>query len=122
MEFSKTWKRSKKPSKQRKYRAKAPLHIQNKFLGCHLSKELRTKHGKRTITLRKSDKVKVLVGQFKGKSGKIERVNMGKQRAYVTGIEFTKKDGGKGLYPLHPSNLMITELFLEDKKRLRTQK
>lgn len=119
MEFSKTWKNSKKPSKQRKYRAKAPMHIQNHFLGCHLSKELRTKHKTRSITLRKGDKVKVLAGQFKSKSGKVERVDMKKQRVYVTGIEFTKKDGGKDFYPLHPSNLMITELYLEDKKRLR---
>ncbi|MBU2406429.1 MAG: 60S ribosomal protein L26, partial [Nanoarchaeota archaeon] len=32
-------------------------------------------------------------------------------------IENIRKDGTKAFYPIHPSNLMITELFLEDKKR-----
>ena len=38
--FSKHWKSSKQPRKQRKYRAKAPLHIKRKLLNVNLSKEL----------------------------------------------------------------------------------
>ena len=118
--FSKTWKSSKKPGKQRKYRYNAPLHIKNKFLSVHLSKELREKHKKRNITIRKGDTVKILRGQFKGKSGKIDRVNLKTTKVYIQGIESAKKDGTKTFYPFNPSNLMIIELNLNDKRRVKS--
>ena len=36
------------------------------------------------------------------------------------GIEVAKKDGTKAFYPFEPSNLLITELSLDDKKRVRS--
>ena len=81
--FSTHWKSSKQPRKQRKYQYNAPLHIKHKFLGSHLSKELIKKHGKRSIPVRKGDTVKVLVGQYKGKSGKIEKVFVKKTRVWI---------------------------------------
>lgn len=115
--FSKTWNRSIQPRKQRKYRYNAPLHIRQKFIKVHLSKELREKHKRRAFGLRKSDKVKILRGQFKGKMGKVERIDLKKSKVYITGIDSIKKDGTKEFLPLEPSNLLITELNLEDKKR-----
>lgn len=117
MEFSTSWKSSKQPRKQRKYRAKAPLHIKQKLMGAHLSAELRKKHSKRAVSIRKDDKVKVMRGQFKGHVGKVDRVDMKRERVYVRGVEISKKDGTKAFLPVHPSNLMITELNLSDKKR-----
>ncbi|MEA3430979.1 MAG: 50S ribosomal protein L24 [Nanoarchaeota archaeon] len=119
-EFSSEWKSSKKPSKQRKYRAKAPLHLKTEFLSSHLSKDLKKKYGRRNVTIRKNDKVKILRGQFKGKVGKIERVDRKNEKIYIAGVEMTKKDGGKSFYPIHPSNLLITELHLEDRKRIKS--
>ena len=72
--FSKSWVSSKKPRKKRKYRANAPLNIKRKFLSSHLSKELRDKYKIRNIPVRKNDKVKIVRGQFKGKTGKIIKV------------------------------------------------
>jgi large subunit ribosomal protein L24 len=118
--FSTLWKSSKQPRKQRKYRYNAPLHIKNKFMSAHLSKDLRLKYKRRNITVRKGDTVKILRGQFKGKSGKVDRVNMKKTKVYVTGIEFTKKEGTKAFPPINPSNLMIIELNLDDKKRVKS--
>jgi len=119
-EFAKSWIRSKQPRKQRKYRYNAPLHIKSKFSSAHLSKELKKKYGKRSVEVRKEDKVKIMRGQFKGKSGKIERVDIKKSKVYITGIEVIKKDGTKILYPIHPSNLLIEELNLTDKKRAKS--
>ena len=116
--FSHSWRASKQPRKQIKYRANAPLHLKYKFMASHLSPELRKKHGKRAIEVRKEDRVKIMRGQFKGVSGKIERVDLKKTKVYLKGAETTKKDGSKTFYPLHPSNLMILELNLSDKKRL----
>ena len=115
--FSSSWIKSKQPRKQRKYRHYAPLHIKQKFVGAHLSKDLRKKYNKRTMNLRKGDGVKVVRGQFKNKTGKIDEVNLKKTSVYVSGIEIVKRDGTKARYPIHPSNLMITELNMDDKMR-----
>jgi len=115
--FSSSWKGSVQPRKQRKYRYNAPLHIRQKFVSTHLSKDLRKKYNKRSANLRKGDNVKVLRGQFKSKNGKVEEVDLKKTSVYVSGIEVTKKDGTKARYPIHPSNLMITELNMDDKMR-----
>jgi large subunit ribosomal protein L24 len=118
--FSKNWIKSRQPRKQRKYRYNSPLNIKSKFLGSHLSKELREKYKKRSIVVRKGDSIKVLRGQFRKKTGKIERVDIKKCKVYITGIEVAKKDGTKALYPIHPSNLVINELNLDDKKRKKS--
>ena len=112
MKFSTNWKSSKKPKKQRKYRANAPLHLRKNLLRTHLSNDLSKKFGKRTCRIITGDKVKVMKGQFKGKTGKIDRVNTKNQKVYVTGIEHQKTDGTKIQIPISASNLMITELNL----------
>ena len=115
--FSKSWNRSVQPRKQRKFRFNAPLHIRQKFVRAHLSKELREKYGKRSCSLKTGDKIKVMRGGFKGKTGEVERIDLKKSNIYITGIESVKKEGTKYLIPLEPTNLMITELNLDDKKR-----
>ncbi|MCB1084317.1 MAG: KOW motif-containing protein, partial [Simkania sp.] len=45
--------------------------------------------------MRTGDKVKVLRGQFKGKTGTVDRVDINKERIYVSGVETVKKEGGK---------------------------
>ena len=115
--FSSAWRKSKKAKKQRKYRYNAPLHIKQKLVRVHLSKELKKTHSKRNLGIRKGDKVKVVVGQFKGKTSKVERVDLKKCKVYLEGIEMAKKDGSKTKYAIHPSNLILTEINLDDKMR-----
>ena len=115
--FSNLWKRSKQTRKQRKFRYNAPLHTKHKFLSAHLSKELIEKHKIKSIPVRKGDQVKILRGQFKNHMGNIEKVFLKKSKVYVEGAELIKKDGSKVFYPIHPSNLLITILNLEDKER-----
>lgn len=115
--FSSTWKSSKKPRKQRKYRLSAPLHIKRKFVHSHLSKDLRKKYGKRSIGLRKGDKVKIMRGKFRKHEDRIEMIDLKNTRIFVKGVEITKRDGTKKMLALHPSNLTITELNLDDKLR-----
>ena len=117
--FSKHWKSSKQPRKQRKYRAKAPLHLRHKMMAAHLSKELRTKYKKRSFPIRKGDKVKVMRGIFKGTIGEIENVNLKKYKVFVKGAEKKKKEGQKMQYPINPSNIKILTLKLDDKKRVK---
>lgn len=115
--FSIKWIGSKQPRKQRKYRANAPLHLKHKMMSGNLSKELRKRYGKRSIPVRKGDNIKIMVGEFKGKTGKIDTVENKKMRITIDGIFRSKKDGTKvGVY-FHPSNLQIKELNLDDSKR-----
>lgn len=117
--WGKSWKSSKQPRKQRKYRRNAPLHVRHKFLSANLSKELRQKYGIRAIPLRKGDTVRIMRGSFKGKTGKVEKVDLKKLKVYVENITTLKQDGRKVPVPLEPSNLQITALNLDDKKRLK---
>lgn len=119
-DFSSSWKSSKKPGKQRKYRLNAPLHIKSSLVNAHLSKDLRKKYGKRSATVRKGDKVRILRGQFKKQEGKVERVDLKNTRVFVAGIELTRRDGTKKQLDIHPSNLMVTELNTDDKFRQKS--
>ena len=123
-EFSKHWKSSKKPRKQRKYIANAPLHIKKKFISVNLSKNLRKDHGIRNIPVRKGDSVKIMRGKFKGKTGKIIEVNLKKSLVAIENVQVKKQDGSKVNTFVRPSNLQIIELNLEDRKRkiIRKQK
>lgn len=116
------WNTSVKPRKQRKYIYNAPLHIRKKLVSSHLSKELIKKYGIRSLPLRKGDKVIIAKGQFKKLSGKVEKINLKKLRVFVENIKIEKNDGTMAMYPLSASNLIITALNLEDKKRIESIK
>jgi len=115
--FSKFWKSSKQPRKQRKYLANAPLHLKRKLLSVNLSKELRKKYSKRNIPVKKGDIVEIKRGKFKGKKGKITEVKIKISKVKIEGIQVKKQDGSKADLKLRPSNLQIIELNLEDNKR-----
>ncbi|MEK6809572.1 MAG: 50S ribosomal protein L24 [Nanoarchaeota archaeon] len=115
--FSTHWKRSTQPRKQRKYRYNAPLHIRQKLVHVHLSKDLRQKQGTRAMQVSKGDKVKVLRGKFRKQEGKVERVELKRERVFITGMDYTKKNGTKIQVPFQPSNLMIVVLDTADKRR-----
>jgi large subunit ribosomal protein L24 len=120
--FSTAWKSSKQPRKQRKYLAKAPLHIKRKLLSVNLSKELRKKYGKRNVVVRKGDTVKIMNGKSKKKTGKIIQVFTKKSKVTIEGIQVKKQDGSKVNVKLQPSNLQIIELNLTDNKRFSNKK
>lgn len=118
--FSMSWKSSKSPKKQRKFKANAPLHIRHKLVSSHLAKELRLKYKKRSLPVRKGDKVKVMAGKFRGIIGDVERVDLMRYRVFVKGAEVQKKEGAPKIpRPLHASKLQIVSLNLDDKRRIR---
>lgn len=121
-EWSKQWLASKQPRKQRKYIYNIPLHLARKLVSAILSKDLRKKYGCRNISLRKGDVVKIMRGEFKSKTGKIERLRLNKGCVYIEGITVTKKNGTKVMRPINASNVIITELYSDDKKRIQRLK
>lgn len=117
-QFSTAWIASRQPRKQRKYVYNAPLHVKHSFLSAHLSKDLRAKHKRRNLPLRKGDEVIVMRGTFAGKKAKVSNVDLKRTRAMLEGITRPKRDGSKVNVFFHPSNLQIITLTLDDKQRL----
>jgi large subunit ribosomal protein L24 len=118
-EWSKDWNKSVQRRKQRKYRANAPLHVKQKFVHALLSKELRKELNKRSFGLRKGDEVKVMRGNMRGKTGKIEKVDLKNSIVTIEGLKNKKSTGEEYFVKFQPSNLMITGLNRDDKKRIK---
>ena len=110
-------KKSKQARKQRKKLFNLPLHKKRKQLSAHLSKELKEKHKKRAIPLRKGDTVKIVKGEFNKKSGKVTSVSLKKMKIQIEKIVKKKINGTEKAIWIEPSNVIIMELNLEDKKR-----
>jgi large subunit ribosomal protein L24 len=116
-EWSNKWISSTQPRKQRKYRYNAPLHVRQKFVSAHLSEALRNRFGRRSLPVRKGDEVKVMRGSDSGFKGKIERVDLKRSKIYIEGFNVKKVDGSEVLKPINPSNLLILEPKMDDKRR-----
>ncbi|MCX6819021.1 MAG: 50S ribosomal protein L24 [Candidatus Aenigmarchaeota archaeon] len=115
--FSRSWTASIDTAKQRKYRYNAPLHVRQKMISAHLDKKLRKETGRRSIPLRRDDEVKVMAGGFKGKTGKVTRVDLKKLRVFVDNVKQKKVSGQEVEISIDPSNLLVTKINLDDKKR-----
>jgi len=105
------------PRKQRKFRYTAPLHVRSAFMGCRLSDDLTKKYG-RTARVVVGDTVRVMRGDHAGAEGKVREIDVKREQVTVEGVSVAKADGKEEPRPLHPSNLRITRLNLDDKKRI----
>ncbi len=112
---------SKQPRKQRKARYEAPLHSRQKWLAVHLNKEMRgkLKTKRRSVPVREGDRVKIMRGENKGKSGKVTRVDLRYSKVYVEGVVRKKGKGGEALIPIDPSKLLMVDAGFSDKMRSR---
>jgi large subunit ribosomal protein L24 len=112
---------SKQPRKQRKFRYTAPLHIRKKMVSVHLSEELQKKLStkKRSIPVKKGDKVKVMRGEKKGHVGKVMEVDLKKLKVYVEGVVKRNAKGVEKLISIDPSNLLLLEGdFSKDREKI----
>ena len=109
---------STKPKKQRKFQHDPPRHETHKLMSSNLSMSLRETKGFRSLPLRKGDTVLITRGDMKGKSGKVMKIDVAKQRVYVDKVVKRKTDNTEIPFPIHTSNLVITKLEEKDRKRL----
>lgn len=104
-----------KPSSMRnKMMYLAPMHHVSRQLAAPLSDELQQKYRKSSARVVEGDSVKVLRGEFKGVEGKVTSVSTLKRGVAIEGIKREKLKGGNVDIYIHPSNVMITALNLED--------
>ena len=116
--FSKSWKSSVQPRKQRKYVYNAPAHVKGVFLSAPLSKSLRAEFGTRSVRVVKGDKIKILRGKFAGVSGDVLRVDAKKGKIFIQEASRKKVAGAEIQVPLVPSNVIIIEPETKDSKRM----
>ncbi|MHA1904672.1 MAG: 50S ribosomal protein L24 [Candidatus Thorarchaeota archaeon] len=105
---------SKSPRKQRRQIYLSPLHSHKNRLKCRLDEFLREEYAMRSMVPKKGDLVKIMRGQFRDTEGKIVRVDYRHIRVYVESATTTKSDGKEVQVPMHPSNLMLVKLELDD--------
>jgi len=85
--------------------------------GSQLSAELRERHRRRSVRPRVGDTVRIVRGEFKDIEGKITGVDSRAGAVMVEGVTREKIKGGTSPVPINSSNVVITNLALEDKIR-----
>ncbi len=108
---------SKSPRKQRRRIRYAALHERKSLFKCRLDEFLQEEYGLRSLVVKKGDLVKVMRGQFRDTEGKVTSVNYKKVRVFLESATITKADGKEAPFPIHPSNLMLVKLELDDERK-----
>ena len=75
-----------------------------------LSKDLRKKHGIRSIPIRKDDEVVVVRGTNKGHKGKVIQVQRRKFAIHIDKLTKNKANGAPYQIPIHPSKVSVVKL------------
>jgi large subunit ribosomal protein L24 len=112
----------KSPRRQRAQVKESPLHANRNMLKCHLDEFLQEDYGLRSLVVKKGDLVKVMRGQFRDTEGKIIRVDYRNRRVHIDSATVTKSDGKEANVPIHPSNLMLVKLELDDERKKLIEK
>ena len=71
----------------------------------------------RSMVPKKGDLVRIMRGQFRDTEGKINRIDYGSISIFVDSATTTKADGKEVHLPVHPSNLMLVKLEVDDERR-----
>jgi large subunit ribosomal protein L24 len=84
-----------------------------------LSEDLQDRYGIKRMPVKVKDKVLILRGDFAYSEGEVTEVDLKRMRIFVNGVTVEKTDGTEQFYPVHPSNVVITDLNLKDERRSR---
>ena len=110
---------SKQPRKQRKALYNAPLHKRQKLMAAKLSSELQEEFGRKSLSVRKGDVVRLMRGGDSGHEGKVEGVDLKAGLLKIEGVTVQKADATDRFYMVHPSNVEIIKADMKDDKRTK---
>ena len=110
MKFNKSVSSSRRKSRRAHFQKDS--EGRRKIMSAPLSKELRRKYNVRSVPIRKNDEVQIVRGLNK-REGKVTQVYRAKYRIYVEGVQVDKSNGESKDVPIHPSNVVITKLFMD---------
>ena len=109
--------------KNRRAHFQAPSHLRRRLMSAALSKTLKETYKVNAMPVRRDDEVEIMRGQNKGEKGKVIAVYRKKWCLYIEKLQRAKVNGTLSRIPVHPSNVRITKLELnEDRKKLIARK
>jgi len=108
---------TRQPEKQRSRQRRAPLHEKQKQVRAHLSEELREEYGQRSVRVNAGDTVEVQRGDYAGEEAEVVNVDLRSTDIHVEDVTQETADGEEVPRPLDASNLVVTNLDLEDDRR-----
>jgi large subunit ribosomal protein L24 len=94
-------------------------HLAYKASSVHLSRELRSKYGFRSLPIRAGDRVLIIRGDYKGVEGDVSRVDRAKGRVYVSGVYRENARGEQRLIPIPLSSVILVKIEDKDEWRRR---
>ncbi|WP_323677928.1 50S ribosomal protein L24, partial [Halorubellus sp. PRR65] len=92
-------------------------HERRRIMSSPLTKDLRGKHGIRSIPIRVDDEVVVMRGRHKGNNGRVIRCYRKKFVIHIDKITREKANGSTVHIGIHPSKVAITKLKLDKDRR-----
>jgi large subunit ribosomal protein L24 len=92
----------------------------NRLLSAPLSSGLQSRHGVKSLPVRKGDTVRIVRGDFTGIEGKVTEVDRTRYRLYVEGVTRDKVSGTSTKMTVHASKVQITNLSLDDRWRSKS--
>src|SRR5580700_1678692 len=113
--------RSIQPRRQRKAVFTADHQERRRRMAVPLSRELRTRYGRRSLPVRKGDTVRVLAGSYStvGEERRVARVDREHYRLTLDNVTTKTADAKLKPLPIRPSHLVLTKLNLSDAWRRR---
>lgn len=108
---------SRQPHKQRTAQRDAALHERQDQVRAHLSEELREEFGQRSVRVNAGDTVRVTRGDAAGEEAEVSEVDLRDAAVFVEDVTVEKADGEEVPRPLDASNLVVTDLDLDDARR-----
>ncbi|NHV98631.1 MAG: 50S ribosomal protein L24 [Thaumarchaeota archaeon] len=94
-------------------------HLAYKASSVHLSRELRSKYGFRSLPIRAGDRVLIIRGDYKGVEGDVSRVDRARGRVYVSGVYRENARGEQRLIPIPLSSVILVKIEDKDEWRRR---
>jgi len=92
-------------------------------MSVNLNKELRAKHGIRSMPVRKDDEVTIVRGKNKGHSGKVTDVYRKRWCLYIEGLSKNKPNGQPIRVPIDASNTCMSKIKItKDRQDLMNRK
>jgi large subunit ribosomal protein L24 len=92
-------------------------HMRGRSIAAHVVDNVRQQYRLRSCRIVKGDTVRVMRGEYNGIEGKVESVDTTTGGLAIEGIQREKVRGGNVKVRIHCSNVMITNMNLDDKYR-----
>ncbi|HEY1211838.1 MAG TPA: 50S ribosomal protein L24 [Nitrososphaeraceae archaeon] len=97
--------------------AQVSRNVRDSSICATLKDNLRQQYKRRSVRIIKGDSVKVMRGEYVDVEGKVEKVNTERGTLSIEGIQREKVRGGNVKVQIHASNVIVTSLHLDDKRR-----